>query len=77
MQFDKWFKGQSKLIKVILLVIPFVGWICEILIRLSALLRKQSTVNIVGFILFLIGGIIFAYVDLIFVIIKDENVLVE
>ena len=77
MQFDKWFNEQSKLIKIILLVIPFVGWIVEVLVRLSALIRKSSTLNIAGFIVFLIGGVFFAYVDLVFVIITDKNVLVE
>ena len=77
MQFDKWFNAQSRLIKVILLIIPFVGWICEILIRVSALIRKASTLNIVGFIVFLIGGVIFAYVDIIFMIVTGNNILIE
>lgn len=38
MQFDKWFNSQSTWLKVLLLVIPFVGWVMEILIRLSVML---------------------------------------
>lgn len=77
MTFDKKFEGLSKLVKVILLIIPFVGWIVEILVRLSALLRKSSTLNIVGFVLYLVGGVIFAYVDLFFVIFTNKQFLLE
>jgi len=77
MNFDKWFAKQDKLIKVILLIIPFVGWLCEILIRLSALIRKQSNINIIGFILFLITGLIVTYADLIWLIVKNENILID
>lgn len=35
MTFDKWFNSQSRLLKVLLLILPVVGWIVECLIRLS------------------------------------------
>ena len=41
MTFDKWFYQQSKLVQVILLLIPFVGWVAELLIRLSVYLRTK------------------------------------
>jgi len=77
MTFDKWFGKQTKLIKFLLLIIPFVGWVCEILIRVSATIRKQSLLNIVGLIVFIIGGLVFAYVDIVYVLITDKNLLVE
>ncbi len=64
MNFDKWFNEQSRLIQIILLLIPVVGWIVEILVRLSALLKKASGINIIG----LIFGIIipiFSWIDLV------------
>ena len=45
MKFDKWFQEQSLLIKVILLIIPFVGWVVEVLVRISAFIRKKEVLN--------------------------------
>lgn len=42
MTFDKWFNSQSRLLKVLLLILPVVGWIVECLIRLSVMLRTKS-----------------------------------
>ena len=77
MTFDKWFEQQSLLLKIILLVIPFVGWVVEILIRVSAIIRKQSVINIVGLVIGVIGGLIWAIVDLVFVIISGNLLLLE
>ena len=77
MTFDKWFEEQSLLIKVILLIIPFVGWVIEFLVRLSAFLRKNSTVNLVGFILGIIGFWIWGIVDIVVLIVKGQLFLLE
>ena len=47
MNFDTWFHSQSKLVQIILLIIPFVGWIVDLLVRWSAFLKNQSLVNLV------------------------------
>lgn len=74
MNFDKWFYNQSKLVQVILLLIPFVGWIAELLIRLSVLLRDKSVINIVVFVVFLVvgWGWVLAVADLIYLLIKGH-----
>ena len=76
MEFDKWFKEQSLIVRIILLVIPFVGWVVEILVRLSAVLRNQSTNNIVGLIL---GAFVpfWGWVDIIFILLKGDMLFVE
>ena len=51
MTFDKWFEEQALWLKIVLLIIPFVGWVVEILIRVSAVIRKSSTLNIVGLVI--------------------------
>ncbi len=56
MTFDKWFNSQSRIVQILLLLIPFVGWIVECLVRLSIMLRTKSVVHIVVFILFLVVG---------------------
>ena len=77
MEFDKWFEKQSLLVKVILLILPFVGWVVEILVRLSATLRNASTVNLVGLVLGVIGNWIWSVVDLIYLLIKGDLLLLE
>lgn len=77
MEFDKWFKEQSLLIKVILLIIPFVGWIVEILVRLSAVLRNSSTVNIIGLVLGIIGNWFWGIIDLIYLLVTGNLLLLE
>ena len=47
MNFDTWFHNQSKLIQIILLILPFIGWIVDLLVRWSAFIKKQSLVNLV------------------------------
>ena len=74
MNFDKWFYNQSKLVQVILLLIPFVGWIAELLIRLSVLLRDKSVSNSVVFVVFVVvgWGWVLAVADLIYLLIKGH-----
>ena len=47
MNFDTWFHNQSKVIQIVLLVLPFVGWIVDLLVRWSAFIKNQSLVNLV------------------------------
>lgn len=77
MEFDKWFKEQSLIVKVILLIIPFVGWIVEILVRISAVVRNGSTINIIGLVLGIIGNWIWSVVDLIYLILTGDLLLLE
>lgn len=79
MSFDKWFNDQTKLVRVILLVIPVVSWVVEILVRLSATLKKTTGVNIIGLIVF--GFVNFAVapsiIDAIFLALTDKQLLIE
>ncbi|MBE7088743.1 MAG: hypothetical protein E7370_04430 [Clostridiales bacterium] len=79
MAFDKWFNSQSTLIKVILLILPFIGWIVELLVRLSVMLKTKSLVHIVVFILFVcVGwGWILCVIDLVYLILKGHLILAE
>ena len=79
MQFDKWFNSQSVLLKVILLLLPVVGWVVEVLVRLSVMLRTKEVIHIVVFILFVaVGwGWILAVADLIYMIFTGHLFLAE
>lgn len=78
MTFDKWFNEQSRLIQVLLLLIPVVGWIVEILVRLSAVLRNASTENILGLVIFgFFNFWILGIVDLIYLILNGKLILCD
>lgn len=62
----KWFNSQSRLIQIILLLIPGVNWIVEIIVRWDlALNHKGNILNLIIAILTLIGGAFLGWVDLI------------
>ena len=79
MQFDKWFNSQSVLVKAILLLLPVVGWICELLLRLSVLLRTKSLVHLVVFVLFLVvgWGWFLGLIDFIYLLLKGHLILAD
>ena len=77
MTFDKWFDKQSRLVKVVLMLIPFVNWVLEVLVRISAFIRKNSGVNLIGLILGIFGNVIWAWVDLIVLIVTGKLFLLE
>lgn len=77
MSFDKWFNSQDRLLQVILLIIPVVGWIVELLVRLSVMLRKKDVVSIVVFVLFLVigWGWFLCLIDLVYLVLKGHLIL--
>lgn len=79
MKFDKWFNSQSVLLKAILLLIPFVGWVVECLVRLSVMLRTKSVVHIVVFLVFLLAGWgwVLAVIDCIYMLLTGHLILAD
>ena len=79
MTFDKWFNSQTTLVKAILLLLPIVGWIVELLVRLSVMLRTKETIHIVVFLVFVIfgWGWILAVADFIYCLLKGHLFLAE
>ena len=43
----KWFNSQSRLVQIILLLIPGVNWIVEIIVRWSAFLHKGTALRLI------------------------------
>jgi len=66
----KWFYKQSKLIQVILLILPLVGWIVELLVRWSSFISRKSAWNLLWAIIFTFFGWtwILAVIDLIYLL---------
>lgn len=42
-----WFKKQSPIVQFVLLILPFVGWICELVIRWEFFLKNGGVMNLV------------------------------
>ena len=72
---DKWFHSQNKLIQIILLLIPFVNWIVEIIVRWSAALRKGSVLKIVFALIVTVFGVMIGWVDAIWVALFNKLLL--
>lgn len=60
-----WFNRQSRLIQIILLLLPVVNWVVEILVRWSAFLKTKSLVTLVVAILVTFFGLAFGWLDLV------------
>ena len=56
MNVDLWFEKQSLALKIILLILPVVGWVMEVLIRISVYVRKQNIMDLVLLILYIVLG---------------------
>ena len=70
----KWFNSQSRLVQIILLLIPFVNWIVEIYVRVTAVVEKPTTENILGVIFGLIIPV-FGWLDLLWVLLFNHLLL--
>ncbi|MGN1061386.1 MAG: hypothetical protein ACI4QN_06595 [Candidatus Coproplasma sp.] len=63
-----WFNKQSRLVQILLLLIPGINWITEILVRWSTLFKKFSLIRLIVCIIVTFGGIIVGWIDLIWVL---------
>jgi hypothetical protein len=68
-----WFAKQSKLVKIILLLIPVVNWIVEIGVRWSTYNKRGGLLRLIICILVTIpSGIAFGWLDLVWVLLFDQ-----
>lgn len=66
------FGKLSKLVKIILLLIPFVNWITEVVVRWSSALHTKNTIQTVIALLVTLFGIVFGWIDLIWILLFDR-----
>ena len=65
----KWFNKQSRLVQFLLLIIPFVNWVTELVVRWDTWLKKGGLLRlIICLIVTFGGGLILGYIDLIWVL---------
>ena len=63
-----WFNRQSRLVQVLLLLIPFVNWLTEIIVRWSTLFKKFTVLRLLVCIIVTFFGVIIGWIDLIWVL---------
>ena len=59
------FESQSRLIQIILLLIPFVNWVTEVLVRWSHALNKKTILGYIMAIVVTFAGLVFGWIDII------------
>lgn len=76
---EKWFSKLDFLTQTILLIIPFIGYLVEIGVRVFAVIRSHSKKNIAGLVIFVFVGwaILFNIIDVIVLSKTDDLMLIE
>ena len=73
----KWFYKQSKLIQILLLLIPGLNWVVEICIRWSAFLSRPSLLTLVFAIVATVSLGVFGWVDLVWLLLFDHLIFAK
>lgn len=69
------FKGLSRIVQIILLLIPGVNWITEILVRGSAAMHGKAVKQIIVLILCIPFGLLIGWIDLFSCLIQKKLIL--
>ena len=52
----EWFDKQSKVLRFVLLILPFIGWVFELIVRWSEVIKKADVVNIIVALVYTLFG---------------------
>ena len=76
---EKWFSKLDFLTQAILLIIPFIGYLIEIGIRIFVVIRLHSKKNIAGLVVFVLFGwaLLLNLIDVFVLSRTDDLMLVE
>ena len=75
---EKWFERQSRLVQILLLLIPVVNWFVEVLVRWSHDLRKGSLlIYIIAILVTLPSGIIIGWLDMLWCLLFKHLILCD
>ena len=72
---QKWFNSQSRLVQILLLIIPFVNWITEIVVRWDKALKTKNVLDIIVAVVVLIFGVPFGLIGLVWVLLFNHLIL--
>lgn len=68
----------SKIVRIVLLAIPFCNWICEIVLRWSLFIEKKDLGSLLVALVATFGfGVFLGWVDAIFTFMNDKIVLTD
>ncbi len=68
-----WFNKQSRLVQLLLLIIPFVNWVTEVVVRWSTFLKKGGIVRLIFCLIATFGGgIILGFLDFVWVLLFKQ-----
>lgn len=70
-----WFNKQSRLVQLLLLLIPGVNWVTEVVVRWSTWLKKPNLIRLAISIIVTIFGAVFGWVDLVWVLLFKKLLL--
>ena len=73
----KWFYKQSKLMQILLLLIPGLNWVVEICIRWSAFLSRPRLLTLVFAIVATVSLGVFGRVDLVWLLLFDHLIFAK
>ena len=76
---EKWFSKLDFLSQAILIVIPFIGYLVEIGVRVFAVIRLHSKKNIAGLVIFILLGwaLLLNIIDVFVLNRTDDLMLIE
>ncbi len=63
-----WFNKQSRLVQLLLLLIPGVNWVTEIVVRWSTFAKKGGLLRLIICIVVTFAGAVFGWIDLVWVL---------
>ena len=71
-----WFNKQSRLVQLLLLLIPFFNWMTEIVVRWTTYFKKGGLVRLIICVLVTIpSGIAFGWIDFVWVLLFKKLLL--
>ena len=70
-----WFNKQSRLVQIILLLIPVVNWLTEIIVRWSTFGKKGGPLRLIICLIVTIFGMPFGWIDLIWCLLFKHLIL--
>lgn len=74
---EKWFEKQSKLVQIVLLLIPVVNWIVEVGVRWSHALKKGSLLKYIIAIVVTFGGLFIGWLDMVWCLLFGHLILCD
>ena len=63
-----WFNNQSRLVQLILLLIPGVNWITELVVRWSTFAKKGGLLRLIICLIVTFAGVFVGWLDLVWVL---------